>query len=242
MKTTSILIAFLITSIANAQWWGSEKVKGNGNMVTKERNLVEYNEVAVAGSFDVALVSGKEGKLVIEAEENLIEYIETENVGSKLKIRVKKGYNIVASNGKKILVTVPFTDISKVSLSGSGDVYTKNTIKATQFSAALAGSGDLVLEVDATNVEGSIAGSGDIVLKGKTNNFECSVAGSGDIDAFGLNAGNTEVSISGSGNANVSCNGGMLKSRIAGSGNVTYKGEPAKTDSKVVGSGNLRKG
>lgn len=242
MKTASIIIVIFFTSITHAQWWGSEKVKGNGNMVTKERNLDEYDEVAVAGSFDVVLVSGKEGKVIIEAEENLIEYIETENVGSKLKIRVKKGYNIVPGNGKKILVTVPFTDISKVSLAGSGDVYTKNTIMATQFSAALAGSGDLILEVDATNIEGSIAGSGDIVLKGKTDNFECSVAGSGDFDAFALNAGNIEVSVSGSGNANVNCNGGTLKSRIAGSGNVTYKGEPAKTDSKVVGSGNFRKG
>lgn len=243
MKKTAVLIAgLLVTSLASAQWWGNEKVKGNGNVVTKERNVGSYDEVSVAGSFDVELVYGTEGKLTITAEENLIEYIETEVEGDNLKIKPQKGYNLSPSNNKKILIIVPFESISKVALAGSGDVVSKNTIKATDFTAALAGSGDLVLTVESTNLEGKVAGSGDLKLSGKTNNFECSLAGSGDVHAYEMKAQNVEVSIAGSGDIRVFCDGGTLKARVSGSGDVHYQGNPDKIDSKVAGSGDVSKG
>lgn len=240
--TTLCLAFFLTTASVNAQWWGSEKVKGNGNMVTKERKTGDYDAISVAGSFDVELVSGREGNITISAEENLIKHIETEVKGDVIKIRIEKGYSLRPSRGKKILITVPFKDISKVSLAGSGDVFTKNSsIKANSFKASLAGSGDIVLDVDATTVEGSLAGSGDISLKGSATDFECRVAGSGDIHAYDLKARNVEVSISGSGDVQVHCDG-SLKGRISGSGGIKYKGSPDKEDTKVSGSGSISKG
>lgn len=244
MKTkTRIAIAclsmLLIAFTANAQW-GQEKVKGNGNMVTKERNTGDYDAVNIAGSFDVELVSGTEGNIVIKAEENLIPHIETEVKNNTLKISVEKGYDLRPGKNHKMQITVPFQDISKVSLAGSGDVMTKSAIKADTFKASLAGSGDMSLEVNAAKVAGDVAGSGDLVLSGNTTEFDCNIAGSGDINAAGLKAENVEASISGSGDAHVHCNG-MLKGRIVGSGNIKYRGNPQKEDTKVIGSGKISK-
>jgi len=233
-KLITLAVLLVFTTSINAQWFG--KVRGNGDMVTKTRNVGEYDKVSVGGSFDVKLYAGAEGKLTITVDENLLEYLVTKVDDGKLKIKWKKGTNV--SHRSKILVTVPFKDIEAVSLAGSGDIYSDNVIKADSFKAALAGSGDIKLEVDASSVSSSIAGSGDISLSGSANSIKCSIAGSGDIEAYDLSSNNADVRISGSGGIRISVKDN-LTARISGSGNVYYKGDPKKQDVKVSGSGNV---
>lgn len=236
-----ISMALIATLTANAQWFGNEKVKGNGNVQTLERNTSNYDKVDVAGFFDVELVAGNEGKITISAEENLIPHIITEVRGSKLVIKTEEGYDLRPSHNKEILITVPFESLDAVSLTGSGDIVTKNTIKTDLFEANLTGSGDLQVIVEANSVESDLTGSGDISLSGKTTDFECAISGSGDIHAKELKATNVDASISGSGDIDVYCDG-FLKARVSGSGDVDYYGSPEKEDSKVSGSGDISRG
>jgi len=149
-KLITLSLGLLLVTSVNAQWWGNKKIRGNGNIVTKQRNIGDYDGVKVAGNLDVDLVAGQEGKLKLIMDENLLEYVETEIKNGDLKVYVKKGYSLQASraNNNKILIIVPFDNISSVSLAGSGDVNTKDPIKADRFSASLAGSGDVNLEVN----------------------------------------------------------------------------------------------
>ncbi|PNQ72317.1 DUF2807 domain-containing protein [Hanstruepera neustonica] len=238
MKKHFLLLAALLLSVTvnYAQSW--KKISGNGNVTTINRTVGDYDAISCAGSFDYVLVSGTEGQLKIEGEENLLEYVITEVKNGKLIVKTEKGINLKTSMGKTILVTIPFKDINEVSLAGSGDLWTKDVITATNLDVSLAGSGDMKLDIKATSVESSLAGSGDIELKGSTTNLEVNIAGSGDYSGFGLNADNTEVSISGSGDAEVVSNL-SLKARVAGSGDISYKGNPDKEDTKVSGSGSI---
>ena len=233
-KFITIALVFVFTANVSAQWFG--KVRGNGEMVTKTRNVGDYDEVSVGGSFDVKLYSGTEGKLTITIDKNLLDYLITEVENGKLKIKWKKGTNVWSKS--KILITVPFKDIDAVSLAGSGDVYSDDVIKADAFKTSLAGSGDIKLRVDANSVNSSIAGSGDIALKGSANSIKCSIAGSGDIEAYDLSSNDADIRISGSGGVKINVKDNLV-ARISGSGNVYYKGEPKKQDVKVSGSGNV---
>lgn len=228
----------MCVSVTNAQWWGSKKIKGNGEVTTETRSTGDYDGVKCAGSMDYVLVAGTEGKITIEAESNLMEYIVTEIKNNNLIVKVKKGYNLKPSFNKTLKVTIPFKDISSVSLAGSGDVWNEDKIKSNSLDISLAGSGDMVLDVDANSVEGSLAGSGDMTLKGNTNDLTVKVAGSGDIDAFGLQANNTKASVAGSGDISVVSNK-SLYARVSGSGDIEYKGNPDKEDTKVSGSGTI---
>ena len=227
-----VLLAF-ITNV-NAQWFG-KKIKGNGNVVTETRNVSDYDAIGVAGSFDVKLVAGKEGKLTVKIEENLSEYLITEVEDGKLKIKWKKGVSINTTKG--LLVTVPFEDIEAVSLAGSGDVFSDDVIKTDHLKVALSGSGDIKLNVNTDNISSAVSGSGDVVLAGKTQKLKCSLAGSGDINGYELVSKDAEVSIAGSGDIKVNVTDN-LKARVAGSGDIYYKGNP-RQDVKVSGSGSV---
>jgi len=236
-KILTISLAFF-SVMATAQW-GNKKIKGNGNVVTIERSVGDYESIASAGWFDVILVSGKEGRIALKGEENLLEYIETEVKNGKLTIKKEKGVNLRSSNWKGgIVVTIPIEEISAVSLAGSGDVISRTTIKTERFKASLAGSGDVTLSVEASDFEASLSGSGDMEFEGFATNFKVSVAGSGDIDAFGLNAEFVEANVAGSADLNVTANQ-AIKARVSGSGDITYKGNPTKIDSKTSGAGDI---
>jgi Putative auto-transporter adhesin, head GIN domain len=237
-KSILLIVAIMFATVSHAQWWGGKKVKGNGNMTTETRNTGDYDGVKCAGSMDYILVAGTEGKIKLEGESNLLEYIITEIKGNDLIIKVEKGVNLSPSWNKTIKVTIPFKDISSVSLAGSGDLWSEDKITASNFNVSLAGSGDMTLNIEATSVEGSLAGSGDITLKGNTNDLSLRLAGSGDIHAFGLQANHTEASIAGSGDIEVVSNQ-SLKARVSGSGDIEYKGNPSKEDTKVSGSGKI---
>jgi hypothetical protein len=213
----------------------AQKVNGNGKLVEKSRSVGSFNGVGVSGSFDVFLVEGNEGKIELSVEENLEQYLITEVKNGTLHIKWEKGVKVRTSRDTK--VTVHFKKLNSVALSGSGDVITKDKISTDLLHVALAGSGDIKLEVGAQKLEAAISGSGDIKLSGEATEFEVAVAGSGDVEAYDLAAEKADLKISGSGTIQCSVEKEII-ARISGSGDIKYKGNP-KTDTKVSGSGSV---
>tara|TARA_R100000935_G_scaffold57206_2_gene90640 strand:+ start:779 stop:1510 length:732 start_codon:yes stop_codon:yes gene_type:complete len=242
MKKAIILLTLVImvSSTMSAQWYGSKKVNGNGNMITDTRNTSNYDEVALVGSIDVQIISGTEGKLKVEAESNLQEYILTEVKDGKLKISVEKDVSLNSSRNMTIRVIVPVETINSLNVTGSGDVSNTGVLKAKELKIGVTGSGDIDLNVEAREVWGSITGSGDIKLNGKAQNFNCKVTGSGDFMAYNLSAENVDAAVSGSGDIQVFASQ-SLKARVSGSGDIGYKGNPEKQDFKTSGSGDITK-
>ncbi|MGB5666061.1 MAG: head GIN domain-containing protein [Maribacter sp.] len=238
-KLAALGLVVLFTVSCTAQW--GKRVSGNGNMITLERSTSDYDEVSVSGFFDVDLVPGTEGDLILRGEENLLEHIITEVKDGKLVIKVEKGMNLKPSSWKDgIHISVPIESINAVTLSGSGDIVGKKTIETNNFKTSMSGSGDITLDIEASSVEASMSGSGDINLSGSTTDFVVTISGSGDIKAYELQADNVDATVSGSADIKVTAKK-MLKARVSGSGDISYKGNPQKVDTKTSGSGDITK-
>jgi len=237
MKKAIITCLILtMTLSANAQNWWGKRVKGNGNVSTQTRKTSDYDAVSVGGSFNVVLVKGKEGQITIKGEENLMKYIITEVSGNKLKIKFKKNVNVRTT--RKLLVTVPYRDLEKVSLGGSGNIRSEEIIKTDKFTMSVAGSGNMNLIVDANTIKSSIAGSGDINISGKATELNCSITGSGNINAYDLKVVATYARITGSGNIKTTASD-RVDAKVVGSGNIYYKGKATHIKSKSIGSGDI---
>lgn len=234
-----VTLVLAITASCSAQW--GKKIKGNGEKVTIERSTSDYDAIAVSGWFDVDLVDGKEGQLTLEGESNLLEYIVTEVKNGKLVIKTENNVNLKPSDWNSgIRITVPVERVSSISLSGSGDIVSKTTIKTEKLETAMSGSGDITLEIETNSVRASMSGSGDITFIGTTTDFAATISGSGDIKAFDLEADNVEATVSGSADIKVTANK-RLQARVSGSGDITYRGNPEKLDTKTSGSGDISK-
>ncbi|MCM4151278.1 DUF2807 domain-containing protein [Arenibacter sp. N53] len=238
-QSTTILIILFAMGALTAQ--KNKKISGNGNVTTIERTTSDYDHIAISGSFEIELVEGREGKIILVGDENILDHIITEVTSNKLVVKVEEGYNLNLSLWKKgVSITIPVEHINSLSLSGSGDIVGKKTIKTDFFETSMSGSGDIALSLDATSVKASMSGSGDMALSGITTNFEAFISGSGDINAYDLIADNVVATVSGSANIEVTANT-KLDAKVSGSGDIDYRGNPEKISSKVSGSGDITK-
>ncbi len=217
---------------------GFNRVEGNGVIETKEKSLSSFDELEISGAFKVKLVPSDNYRAVIEADENLHEYIQVNQDGDRVRIRMKNNVNFKTS--RSIKVTVFGSNIRRVELAGSCQLQSGGLLENDdRMELTIAGSGDAELEVKTPEMKVNIGGSGKVMMKGKTRDLKLSIAGSGDFEGESLLSENTDINIAGSGGAKV-FSSLSLKVSIAGSGDVYYAGDPADVKKSIAGVGRVK--
>lgn len=231
-----IVIVVLFTQITFSQIWNKTEIKGNNNVVTQEITTQKYSKINVSGSIDVELVEGKEGDIILQAEENLIEYIEVYCKNNTLTLKIRN--NTYLKNIKQIKVQVPIEEISHISLAGSSTITGRNLLEMNELDINVAGSGEMSINVNVQNLDLNIVGSGNLSITGSAENCFINVAGSGDLNGENLVSNHVNVKVAGSGQSVFECNN-TLKAYVVGSGSVKYTGNPEILESKILGSGSI---
>jgi hypothetical protein len=209
-------------------------IRGNGIPDSEARLVSGFSSVASEGNFTVHITSGAQHKIIIEAESNLMQYIETEVNGSRLRIHTRGLTSLRNRLPIEIYVTTPA--LSGIVQSGSGSI-TTGYFEADAFNCVVSGSGSIETSVAANVVEAVISGSGRLQISGSASSGNLIVSGSGQLVAEDLQLRDCEAKISGSGDiwTTVSQN---LKAVITGSGYVFYSGKP-QIEIVVSGSGGI---
>lgn len=233
---TTVVIALLFITVCSAQ----KRIKGNGNVVTIERNTGDYDALKVGGFYEVELVGGQEGKITIQGEENLMEYIETDVKGGVLTIKSRDNMNVSPSRGEDVYITIPVEKIDAIRLSGSGKLSGTQTLDANNFKVHTSGSRKVELSLNTKSLTVITSGSSGVNLSGNAENIDVTSSGSSNVNAFDLNVDHVDVRSSGSSDVNVSANE-TLNTRVSGSGDVRYRGNPDKIKNKTSGSGDVSK-
>ncbi|HVZ96720.1 MAG TPA: head GIN domain-containing protein [Chitinophagaceae bacterium] len=239
MKKLLVGLFALISLNSFSQVW--VKVKGDGHLKTETRQVSDFTSLSSHGPMDVQINYGSSNSITVEADENLLPYIETVVENGNLEIRTKKNTNIKSKS--RMVITVSMTKINGLQLSGSGDIkgdgaFTNNS----ETDIAVSGSGNITLGFDNfKDLDVAVSGSGNVHLKGNgTNKISAHVSGSGNIDCSNINSSDVAAKLSGSGNIKVYASN-SIDAKISGSGNVFYKGDATKIESKVSGSGKVVK-
>lgn len=238
MKLAALLLIGFSLGISSCNFISDRRINGNGVSSSQERSVGDFHSIKASGSMDVILTQGPVNVLKIEADENLLQYIETRNDGGTVEIYTRDGYDLDAKSGFKVFATSP--DYQEVTVSGSGKITSNGKItSADELNTGVSGSGDILIEVDAPSIRTHISGSGSSTIKGTTKDFSANISGSGNVHCYDLMSENTEIDIAGAGDAEVYASK-SLDVDIAGAGDVRYKGNPTIKQS-IAGSGNIKK-
>ena len=232
-------LLFLLTSLLAASC-GSignrERISGNGQVTSENREPGNFTGVSTLGDFKLYVAIGNTPSVKIEAESNILPYIETYVENGSLTVKTKNNVNLVTEKPIKVYITTP--QLSKIHLLGTGDVVGQTAITdPSKLNIELKGDGNINLDVDAPEIEAVVTGAGNIQLKGQSKNVDCKVIGQGNIKAIDLQAEEAKVSIMGEGDIDVNTSV-KLDVTITGDGSVKYKGNvtPHKT---IIGNGNV---
>lgn len=249
-----LIVLFFLPALA-CQAVNQQAVRGSGKIVTKTVDVSNFERVTLEASGDVYIQQGSTESLTIEADDNIMQWLDTRVTGDELILGMKPNGNLNPSQSVVYHLTVK--DLSGIFLKGSGDFYIE-PVESESLQVSVAGSGDVEIkgltsdklaieltgsgniilkDVDVETVDTSLKGSGDITLVGKSSTQTLSVSGSGNYLAGDLETESTEINISGSADVTVWTKEQLFVD-ISGSGNIYFYGEP-NTDQSGSGSGNL---
>jgi hypothetical protein len=236
-KLLAILLAFISLNAFSQKW---QTIKGNGETKKETREVSSFTSINAQGSMEIKIDYGNSGTISVEADENLLPYIETTVENGRLSVKPRNNVNLKSRS--RIVVYVSMTQIKSLKLSGSGNINGSGAFTndaTTDFSVS--GSGNLSLDFDTfKDLDLSLSGSGNIKLKGASNTMTAKISGSGNIDCSNTSSNDVVAKVSGSGNIKAYANN-SIDAQISGSGNVFYKGDAQRINRKMSGSGKVIK-
>jgi phage tail tube protein FII len=236
MKPKNLIPLLLITfSIAsNAQVtkktlelpeFKSIYVNSNYTIYLKQTNKQEVNVEALTEIYELTTIKVENGVLMVNVERK--PESPNKSVWSKIDdIKIKPTMKLMVS----------IKNINELQVNGGGKIISENSIASDYLSLAVAGSGNIELDIKGNNLKTEIGGSGNIILKGYATTNDIQLSGSGNLNAFDCELESAKIKVSGSGSAELSV-ASSLDAIVMGSGSVRHKGNTKSVTKKVYGSG-----
>jgi hypothetical protein len=234
LAAITLLIGIMAVFAASCRWTVGV-VRGSGDIATGQRSVSGFDELHFSGIGNLVIQQGDEETLTIEADDNIIDLVETDVRGGKLYIKFRTGFNVIPTSRMRFLLTV--RDLDRIDLSGVGDIEC-GSFGTDDIEFNISGSGNIDFVIETGSLEVNISGLGDINLDGKADFHRVNISGSGKYDAEDLQSNECEVEITGLGSATVDVRE-KLDVVISGAGNVYYTGDPSVSRS-ISGLGRIK--
>ena len=156
------ILLSVIALVATMSCVAQGRIKGDGQTVERQRSVGRYKALSVGSGLDVEISGDLTSGIVVVADENLQEYVETKVEDGTLKIKMKQGYGY-RFNGKSPKVIVPNTgQLTAISASGGSDVYTKNTtLQGDALSVTCSGGSDFKGDINVNTLDVACSGGSD---------------------------------------------------------------------------------
>ena len=229
------LIALVLMSCGFNVNFNGRRIEGSGNAKTETREVSNIERVSMEGEGDLTIIQGDEESLTVEADDNLLPYIETRMDGRELVLTIKDGYSI--DTRTKIRYTLKLKEVNRIAVSGAGDV-SADSLKVGDLALEISGAGDMrINDLQAEDLTTRTSGSGNFELKGKVKTQQITINGAGNYTAGELESTEAEATISGAGNVVVWATD-TLDVKVTGVGNVSYYGKPSVSQS-ITGGGSV---
>ncbi|MEZ4875343.1 MAG: head GIN domain-containing protein [Flavobacteriaceae bacterium] len=215
---------------------GLGQVNGNGNVTTETREVSDFSSVRGSAGMDVFLTQGTENKVVVEADENLMEYIETYVENGMLRITTQK--SIGRSKSQKVHVT--YVTLEKIEASSGADVIGNSIIKNETLSLSSSSGADLEVEILAKEVYASSSSGSDLKISGKATRLIADASSGSDLKARELEVISCKAEASSGADIAVTVKDEMVGHASSG-GDIQYYGNPSDVSVKDGSSGSVRK-
>lgn len=208
-------------------------IKGNGIVEEETRAIEEFTKLSISGSYEVFIRQGTTCELKIEADENLLPLILTENSGDWLKIRTEQP--IMKAKSLKLYISV--IDIDNIDISGAVKLKSKGVINGKSLDLDLSGAGEIDMDLYVNELNLDLSGGTETHLRGGAEKLNVDIAGAGQLEADELQTSICNIDISGAGEANLFVTE-ELDADISGAGEIRYKGHP-QVNKDISGAGSI---
>lgn len=231
---TIIILATLVLSACSIG--GRRTVRGSGKVVEETRAVSGVTGVELATIGHLIIEVGDTESLRIEAEDNLMAYLETEVRNGRLRIGTQDRVNL--SNTRPINYYLTVTGLDTIVISSSGDIE-MGDLEADNLTVKISSSGDVMMGMlNANTLKVDIDSSGNLdIAGGEVKTQEVTIGSSGNYTAQDLASDEADVRLNSNGSATIWVQD-HLKANLKSSGDLRYRGSPT-VDATTTSSGDV---
>jgi hypothetical protein len=236
LMVSVVALSILACQVGGIDLGSVTGIRGSGNIVEETRAVSDISGVELATLGTLYIEVGDSEALRIEAEDNLMEHLETEVRSGRLRIGTQEGVNLRPTEPVNYYLTV--TGLDTIVITSSGDIQAPD-LEAERFSISIASSGNLEMgELNANMLEVDIKSSGNLdIAGGEIEKQNISIISSGNYTAENLESIEADVSLNSSGSATIRVRD-HLRANLNSSGDLRYFGNPT-VDGTTNSSGDI---
>lgn len=231
--TYGIIVAFSL--LLSSCWFMGPSVNGNRNVTEEVRQVDNFDQIEVSRGMNVYITQGSPAKVVVIADNNLHEWIETEVDGEVLKIYTNG--SIRSAEEKKVMITVE--NLKRVKATTGSNVYSQKQILTEDLELSATSGSNLTMEVNAQLLRAECSTGSNIILSGLAKKADLEASTGSNLKGQELKTGECEMRASAGANVFASV-AESLEARASTGGNIIYYGEPALTKIERSSGGNVQ--
>lgn len=176
------------------------QVDGEGPVVLNEFEIDEFNELSVHSGWKVLLIPADENKLVLEANENLVELLEIEQKGDRLKIDSEK---LIKKADSKLIQLYFNQELKTIKTSSGVHLIAKQAYHAKELKLTATSGSKIELSFEGDEVHAETTSGASIHIEGIADYLEVkSTSGSG-FEGKELQAKKAKAKVSSGANINL---------------------------------------
>jgi len=237
MKKIALFSLVILVFASGCREIAGERVRGSGHIITENRTVSGFNSIDVSGAIDVYIKQDSTTSVKVEADDNILEYIEVHTDGSTLEIYTEDNIRLKPSH--KIKVYVSNSEYKDLQVGGASSMRSENEITTDILSVDLGGASEGRLEVNSPRVSVKVSGASNATIKGKTKDFEGGASGASKIRGFDLLSENADVNASGASHIEIYASV-KIDGQASGASSVNYKGN-AQSSVEKSGASSVNK-
>lgn len=223
MKTLHlILLSCLMLTLCS---WGTRE-KGSGNVIKEQRNVEHFTEIKSSSAIHVYLTQGEVTPIQVEAEDNIIKYIDTKVIKNTLVITInrnKRNKSIETQKPMNVYVTVPH--LEKIEATSASQIKTTNEWKATNMEIEVNSAAQLDMNLDVSHLDLEVNSAAKVNLSGKGDILDAEVSSAANLDAEKFIVRKADIEVNSTAKATIYVTG-ELEYDISSMGKLDYYGEP----------------
>lgn len=233
--TLGVIIIIIISSLIYLRSvFNTEVLRGEGNTVEVERYTDDFEKVRISGNYTVYFTQEGNTQLILEADENLHEYIITEVRNRELIIRSSQPIR----SSRDIIIHLSSPVLTNVEASAAASFVAENSLKTEGFYAMANAASTITLDGTFASINAVQNAGSKINLSGTTNNFYSESNAGGTIDASKLKAQTATAKANAGGR--ITLNADEIDASANAGGTILYIGNPIFKGMSTSAGGSIR--
>lgn len=194
MNFIRTIFRFIVLSILTITAVHAQSVRGNGNVIKKARDVASFTAINTSDGWDLELTQDDHYAMTIEADENLVDLVQTEVRNGVLYIY--SDTRIRQSEERTIHLT--FSELNSITAGDGSDIYAEDLISADDFTLDLDDGSDLDrLVLSANTLTATFDNGSDAQIRFESiQSIDLSAGGGSDIELRNISAASCELRLS----------------------------------------------